>query len=479
MNDKNKGSFESDAAKLGGSQLVMVAAAILIAIFVNLIADKLPNKVTKFDLSSAGYFTLSEQSMEIISSMTEPVTLYLIAETGNESGQITSLLSRYEEAGDMITVEYIDPVLYPTFYQKYQTSAPAENSVIVESARRSRVVDNSAIYVVDYSNYYTTGQTSMTFDGEGAITSALSYVATDDLPVVYTLDGHGESPLSANITSMITKDNYTISSLSLLTSQTVPEDCDALIVVSPRQDLTDSERDIILDYLSKGGSLLYFAGVTSGELPNFDALLAAYGLRLERGMIFEQGSSNYLAAGYFQYLLPNLSSHDITASMLEANQHVLMPTAQGVAETDSHRGTLDIRSILTTTGQSYLKRLDHDITTAEKETGDVDGPFSVGTVVTEDVPGGTTHLAIYTSALMLDDTIDSAVYSGNSNLVLSTLGWMCQHEQSMAIHAKPVDAEKLMIPGNAYNIISAVIVLALPVAILAVGAYVTISRRRK
>lgn len=479
MNDKNKGSFGSDAAKLGGSQLVMVAAAILIAIFVNLIAAKLPNKITKLDLSAAGYFTLSEQSREIISAMTEPVTIYLLAETGKENAQIKNLLDRYDEAGDMITVEYIDPVLYPTFYQKYQTTAPSDNSVIVESARRSRVVDNSAIYLLDYATYYATGQEKMTFDGEGAITSALSYVSTDDLPVVYTLDGHGESLLSAKMTSMITKDNYTISSLSLLTSQSVPEDCDALIVVSPRQDLTESERDIILDYLSKGGSLLYFAGVTNADLPNFDALLAAYGLRLERGMIFEQGSANYLAAGYFQYLLPDLASHDITASMIEGGQHALMPTAQGVVETDSHRGTLEINSILRTTGQSYLKRLDHDITTAEKETGDIDGPFSVGTVVTEETPGGTTHLAVYTSALMLDDTIDEAVYSGNSNLVLSTLGWMCQHEQSMSIHAKPVDAEKLMIPGNAYNIISAVIVLVLPLTILALGAFVTISRRRK
>lgn len=475
----NSSKAPSAALKMGGSQMMLCAAAILIAILVNLIAARLPSTATQFDLSSEGFFTLSEQTKNITAGLTEPVTIYLIAETGAEDDTVSTLLDRYAAASSNITVEQIDPVLYPNFTANYTTESLADNSIIVESAKRFKVVDNSKIFVQDLSSYYTTGQVSTSFDGEGAITSALSYVVTDDLPVVYALTGHGEAALSQNLQNMIGKDNYTLSSLELLTEDGIPGDCDALLIVSPQTDITEREKEAILSYMEKGGNVMLFADLITAETPNLDALLDAYGLQLERGIVIERGGNNFLAGGYYHYLLPDIKSHGITASLIENNKRVLLPAAQAVTETASHRSSLSVTTLLTTTSESYLKPSAYEMTTMEKETGDIDGPFPVGMAVTEETSGGTTHLAVFTSSYTLDDSFDQIVYSANSDMFLSALGWMCQYEQSMSIHAKAVNSEVLVVPASAGNTWGMIMVIVLPLALLALGLLVTLSRRKK
>lgn len=72
---------------------------------------------------------------------------------------------------------------------------------------------------------YTTYQTNTTgFDGEGQIDSAISYVTSENLPVIYTLEGHEELELNSSLTDSLQKANYDVQSLNLLTQDAVPED---------------------------------------------------------------------------------------------------------------------------------------------------------------------------------------------------------------------------------------------------------------
>ena len=60
---------------------------------------------------------------------------------------------------------------------------------------------------MDYQTYssHTTG-----FDGEGQITSAIGYVTSEDLPILYTLEGHGEKEMDSTIKEDIEKANMDI-----------------------------------------------------------------------------------------------------------------------------------------------------------------------------------------------------------------------------------------------------------------------------
>ena len=136
-------------------------------------------------------------------------------------------------------------------------------------------------------------------------------------------------------------------------------------------------------------------------------------------------------------------------------------------------------SLLTTSADAYAKPGAMTATTMEKEDGDIDGPFSVGALVTEAANGGETKLAVFSSSLMLDETADSAVTGSNSNLFLSTLGWMCDYEQSMNIHAKPLQNDALVVPAAKANLWSAVATIGMPLFILCAGAIIVLDRRKK
>ena len=83
------------------------------------------------------------------------------------------------------------------------------------------------IYIQEADVYSYSYNTS--FDGEGAITSAIDYVVSEELPQLYMLEGHGEAELPATFSEQIEKENIEVSSFSLLTVDSVPEEADCLL----------------------------------------------------------------------------------------------------------------------------------------------------------------------------------------------------------------------------------------------------------
>ena len=125
------------------------------------------------------------------------------------------------------------------------------NSLVVECGERSRYIPYTDIYITDASMYSYSYSTS--FDGEGAITSAIDYVTNPDQPTAYTLTGHGEGSLPATFSESLEKDNITVSELSLLNMDEIPEDADLLIIYAPQSDISADEAEILSDYAAAGG----------------------------------------------------------------------------------------------------------------------------------------------------------------------------------------------------------------------------------
>ena len=101
------------------------------------------------------------------------------------------LMERYASLNKNVKIVTIDPAVYPTFTDKYTTDDTYNNSVVVECGDRSKYISYNDIYVTDYSNYYTDGTTTTTFNGESCLSGAIDYVTSETLPTIYTLTGHG------------------------------------------------------------------------------------------------------------------------------------------------------------------------------------------------------------------------------------------------------------------------------------------------
>ena len=184
-----KETFQNRKFKSGSYSVGVIAAAILIVIVINLIVNALPSNVTKFDLSFNQMYSLTDTTKEFLKGLEEDITVYVIAQTGAEDETVMEMLNNYKALSEHIKVETVDPILHPNFILEYTTENVSSGSLLVVSEKRYKLIQASDLYTTSM-NYNTYREQITGFDGEGQITSAINYVTTNDLPVVYTLEGH-------------------------------------------------------------------------------------------------------------------------------------------------------------------------------------------------------------------------------------------------------------------------------------------------
>ena len=465
-------SSGSRIALQGGSYSLAVTAIVLaIFVAVNVLVSVLPTSATRYDISAAKLYSITSNTKAVISGLTEDVTIYWIVQADQEDEVISNLLDKYESLSDHITVVKKNPDVYPTFAAQYTDETVYNNSLVVECGSKSRYIAYDDIYLqeVDYTAYsYATS-----FDGEGAITSAIDYVVSDELPQLYVLEGHGEAELSAVFSDQITKENMEVSTFSLLTENAVPDAADCVLIYAPESDISQEEKDILADYVSTGGKLLVLAGPTEeGTLSNLYSLLADYGVTAAEGIVVEGDSSHY-AFGYPHILLPDMADSEITQSLTTENYYAIIPIAQGMTISDS---ASNVTALLTTSDASFSKAAGYQLSTYEKEEGDTDGPFAV-TVSVADASGG--EIVWFGSSLMLEEGYNDYSSGGNLDLVMNALSDLVGEREAIAIRSKSLDYNYLTISESTASLLKTVMIGVIPIAFAAAGVYVVAKRRRK
>lgn len=425
------GTISKKHIKNGSYSMAMAAIFIVIVVVINMIVGAIPSKYSQLDVSSSKLYTIGDETKKVLKALDKDVTIYQIAQSGSEDDTISNLLKRYEDESKHIKVEVKDPVVNPKFASEYTTDDLAANSLIVVCGDRNKVISYNDMYSTSV-DYNTWQQTTTGFDGEGQITSAIGYVTSEDLPIMYTLSGHGEKDLDSSFKEDIQKANIDIKELNLLTEGKVPDDADCLMIVSPTSDISEDEKAEILDYLEAGGKAMIFSDYTQDDLPNFDAVLANYGVKRAEGIVFE-GDSQHYGMQMPYYLVPTVNSTDASSETASAGSYVLAPYAQGIQKTDDVRDTVTIDSILTTSDQAYSK-INMQSSQIEKEDGDVDGPFDLGVAITEKLDDDKeTQIVYYSTANLMESQVNQMVSGGNEKLLLESLSWMISTDESSSV----------------------------------------------
>lgn len=481
-NNINKKKFKETVNKKylknGSYSTIITVVFIAIIIVINMIVGKLPSKYTQFDISEQKLYSIGDQTEEMLKKLDKDVTIYQVAQSGSEDENISKLLQRYEDESDHVKVELKDPVVNPKFVSDYTNTNLASNSLIVVCGERNKIVNYNNIYesTIDYNtySYQTTG-----FDGEGQITSAIAYVTSENLPVLYTLEGHGETELDSTIKEDIEKANMEIKSLNLLTEGSVPEDADCLLIESPTSDISEDERDAILKYLENGGKAMIFSDYTGEKLENFNAIMENYGVEAVDGLVFE-GDSQHYAMQMPYYLVPNINSAEAVSDVASAGYYVLAPYAQGIQKLEDVRDTVTIESLLTTSDSAYAKsNMNSD--TLEKESDDISGPFDLGVSITETLDDDReTKIVYYSTANLLDGQVNQMVSGGNEQLIMSSLSWMTDTEEntSVSIPSKSLEVSYLTLTAYDASFWKICTIGLIPGVFLIAGFVIWLKRRK-
>lgn len=470
MNNANK--IKNKIAFSGGIYSVAVSAVVLaILVAVNFLMSALPATITKLDISSSKLYSITSNTKVVVNSLEKDVTIYWIVQADEEDSIIENLLAKYESLSSHISVVKRNPDVYPTFAAQYTDEAVKNNSLIVECGDKFRYISYDSIYVSDID--YTTYSISYSFDGEGAITSAIDYAVSDDLPQIYVLEGHGETELPNILSEQIEKDNMELNMFSLLNEDAIPEEADCILIYAPSSDISKEEQEILAEYVSNGGKLFVMAGTTvDGTLTNLYGLLENYGITAAEGVVIENDRS-YYALGYPYVLLPDIQSHRITEPLISSKYRVIVPTAQGLIINATANAT--VTELLSSSNTAFSKIAGYSLNTYEKEDGDIDGAFSLAVSIEDNVGG---QIVWIPSSDFLTEIFNAYSSGANLNFAMNALSSLIGESEALAIRSKSLGYNYLTISDSTASKLKIVMIGVLPLAFIAAGIGVTIVRRR-
>lgn len=373
------------AFRKGSYSTVIMVVIIAIVIAANVMFSKLPTAARNIDVSSNDLYSIGDTTHSVLDGLKNDVEIVVIKDKESTDKRISTLLAKYADYSDHIKVTYKDPVLYPSVLTTYDTE---ENNIVIkcDATDKTTKVAFSDIIVTSTSYYGSTYETS--FDGEGQLTKAIDYVSNENNKLIYTISGHGESDLGKNISKLISKSNFNVKSVNLLVDNGIPDDCDMLICNQPTKDLDDDELKLLREYMENGGKMTVVLADTTTETPNFDALMADYGISKVNGYIAD--TERYYGQNVYQ-IFPNYSSGDITGKF-GPEEYTLLFGSLGLKVEKTDGVTVD--EFLTTSNKGAAVVGENDYT---------EGKYTLAAAATKDE----SRFTVFGSASIIDDKFTS------------------------------------------------------------------------
>lgn len=450
--------------KKGGYTAVLSVVVIAAVVVFNMIVGRLPQNVRQWDLSDTGIYSLSDTTKEVLDGLSEDVVIYVVADPSTVDERITNFLARYEDLSSHIKIETVDSVLHP---DKVNQLGADNNSLLIscEATGKTESVAFSSVIKYDEMSYYYYGQMNETeFDGEGQVTSGISYVTNDVAKTVYTTEGHGETTLGSLVSDMLEKSSLTAQSVNLLKEGKVPEDCELLLIHAPENDLADDEKAMVMDYLNGGGQAMVVAGYSDQKRPNLQAICSEFGLNLENGLAAD--TKNFYQNNPY-YIFPVLNTGNEVMEGIGSRDTVLVLQSVPFSQSEELPKGVTVETFMQTSDQGLLVT----------EDGQTAGTYILGAVAEKELDSGSARLTVFGTPSMTDDNLNSTFTNlANLDIFMNAVTANFEDVQNVSIPAKSLEVPyNTVTNGGMWGIL---FILVIPIAVLIAGLLVWLRRRK-
>lgn len=470
--------------------LTIALVLILVAIFIliNLLFNNL--NITPLDFTKEKLYTLSDESKEQISQVTQNVTIYFFGY--DEESTTVTLAKQYHDVNDKITIQIIDTSERPDLAAQYNVSTTSQ-LVAVQATERYKIIDSSEMYTYDSSTYQTIDIT------EQKLTNAILDVTIAQKPQIYFLTGHGEygidssSPMGT-LATYIENDVNDVNTIDLLTSD-MPETCDVLVIANPTSDFTDLETEKIQNYINAGGKIVWmqdpyvFTSNWTEETtyPNITKILSQFGISFSSGVICEESTENMIA-GTPDLIIPQMTYNGIVKDLYTDGTIALLDSGKINTVSDEELEALGVTAspfLQSTESSFYREDINSDI--SQKLDSDEEGPFVLAEILTKKIDDDTeSTLVAYSNALFATNyTVHISGSIGtpisireNKDIILNTIAYLSDREDSIRIR-KDTGLVSFEAITEKENRIVLWIIFTIPIIIIIAGIVISIVRKRK
>jgi ABC-type uncharacterized transport system involved in gliding motility auxiliary subunit len=350
----------------------------------------------------------------VLDSLTGPVEAAAFFTPELSSATAESLLDQYAYNSDSkFTYEFIDPVSEPALAQ--EAGITQDGTIVFTLGENKQLVTASS---------------------ETEITSALIRLMNPGGLSVYFLTGHGEFSIEGSSDNSMTRlvseletKNYTVNTLNLMAESEIPEDATVLVIAGPMQPVSETEVQLLDEYLNNGGTLIVMEEPTVltdfGDRadPLAEYLSENYGILLGNDVVVDLDAADMINQP-FVAISAQFSNHPITDKM--ENMATFFPTARSITISEISSSIKQTSLILTTErawAETDLATF-MDSTLQPDEGVDPFGPLTLAAAV-EDLSNGAKLIVFGDAEFPLDANYD--VY-GNGTMMVNAIDWAAGEE---------------------------------------------------
>lgn len=490
---------------------LVVAIVVVLNIMVSVIGKRSPMKI---DLTPDDRFELSDESVEAVKNINKDVTITVTAkrdyfdalasywrgQTGYDTPfeLIPELLDKYsvyaKQGNGSIDVRYVDMDVDPDIinqYKKFYNGDIERGSIIVSSGDRVSVISNTDVMNMIAPDQYTaqtTGEYKFKFTGESTITSAITNIC-DAHPVktafAMTMNGASMfdaqsygSAVNAFENELLAKNGYECSDIDIATDEIKPEDYDMVVVFAPSVDFSEDIIKKLSDFLYNGGkydrNLVYVPDVSKTNLPNIEAFLADWNIKVENEIICD--AKYNIGAPYIVAL--KVDDSEAVGTLPNEKLPIVSPYTRALTELSKNNGNI-VKSLISSYDEAYTV-----------------SPTDINEVISEQVTKTAVMLSqkqtsedfnVYTSSVLVmgsPDIMDSRIIMqnttyNNANVVISAINQIAGKENSTVILDKSLQYSAISPSTDQAKFIQILVCWVIPFIIAAIGITVLLRRRNK
>ena len=468
----------------------LATSGILLALGILVAANYvLARQNTRWDLTAARQFSLSDQTRRVLESLDSPISV-LVFDREEEFPRYRDRLGEYEYTSTEVTVEYVDVDRNPVRARQYDVQS--YGTVVFEYLGRiERVVSNS----------------------EQELTNALIKAVEGEERSVFFVQGHGERDPSSSdregygtVTEALQRDNFAVDTVVLAQTGQVPADATVLVIAGPTTDVLPAEADLLRGYLEGGGKLLLMIDppetAEDEGYPNLVALAAEWGMDVGTDVVVDaSGVGQMLGTDASVPVAANYPPHAITDRF---NLLTAFPLARSVRPVAGGVEGRTAETFVETSPRSWAESDLDELATGEvelnEEAGDIPGPIPIASAVSRvieaedtaaaeanptsdtandadaDAPTLEARFAVFGDS---DFAANSAVgIQGNQDLALNAINWLAQQDNLIAIRPRVAEDRRITLTADQQFRVQLLSLLMIPGLVLGLGVFTWWNRRK-
>ena len=435
------------------NSIIMALALVLLAGLLAWLSMRYP---AVYDWTRSGRHSLATASVQVLARMQDELTITAYArEQEDLRNAIRRFVARYQRVKANIHLHFVNPDAVP------------------DEARAQGINANGELAL-----HYQGRSENVRPGSEELFTNALQRLLRGNDRWLAFVEGHGErNPLGKSNHDLgewghqVSNRGFKIQPINLARTQAIPDNTTVLVIAGPLVDYLPGEVELILNYLARGGNLLWLA--EPNNLYGLDALAKYLGIEFPKGAVIDF-AGRLVGINDPRIVLETEKLYGDHPALKDFSFTTLFPMATMIKTHDA--GNWKVRPLITTGTHTWQEtgelRGDVSFDAGKDSRGPLNIAVSLERKLKADQPGGPKQQRII---VVGDGDFLSNTYIGNSgnlDLGMRLINWLSSDDNFISIPAKYAQDTQLDISQLSAGIMGFGFLIVLPLLLLGAGTII-------